>query len=297
MTMLEASGEVFTPSPPATFATRLFGWFLVFRRSPMTSLGLTLILLLLTISIVGPVVLPVDPTAIHRDNVLSPPSARFPLGTDELGRDILARVIAGARLSFLVGGAAMLLGTVVGTSTGMLAGYFGRAFEVIFMRLWDVLLAFPGALLGIATATALGSGVTSVIVAGALSGIPFFARLVRASTLVEKERDYMLAARALGASHVRILSQHVLPNSLSSILVQMSNTVGQAILLEAALSYLGLGIQPPEPSLGMMLNEAQAVLGQAPWYPIYPGLTLVVLLVGLNFLSDGLHGLLIPRRR
>lgn len=297
MTMLEASGEVFAAPPPTTLATRFFGSLLALRRSPMTALGIALTLLLLIISFVGPIVLPIDPTAIHRENVLSPPGGSFPLGTDELGRDILARVIAGARLSFLVGGAAMLLGTLVGVSTGVLAGYFGRAFEVVFMRLWDVLLAFPGALLGIATATALGAGVTSVIVAGALSGIPFFSRLVRGSTLVEKERDYVLAARALGASHARILGQHILPNSLSPILVQMSNTVGQAILLEAALSFLGLGIQPPDPSLGTMLNEAQAVLGQAPWYPIFPGLTLVVLLVGLNFLTDGLHGLLIPRRK
>ncbi len=297
MTLLEASGEVFEAPTPARPLGQVRGALRWIAHSPMATAGLLITLLLLLIAFLGPLLLGVDPTTIYRDYVLSPPSARFPLGTDELGRDILARVIAGARLSFIVGGAAMLLGAIVGISTGVLAGYFGRAFDTVIMRLWDVLLAFPGALLGIATATVLGPGTTSVIVAGALTGIPFFSRLVRASTLVEKERDYVLAARALGASHWRVLARHILPNSLSPVLVQASNTVGQAILLEAALSYLGLGIQPPDPSLGTMLNESQAVLGQAPWYPIFPGVTLVVLLVGLNFLSDGLHVLLIPRRR
>ena len=297
MSVLEVSTEGLAARPDDVGGGRPSGVLPLLRRSPMAAIGIAITVVLLVVSFLGPLLLPIDPTAIHRDNVLSPPSAAFPFGTDELGRDLLARVVAGARLSFVVGGAAMLLGTLVGVSTGVLAGYFGRAFEVVVMRLWDVLLAFPGALLGIATATAMGPGVTSVVVAGALSGVPFFSRLARASTLVERERDYVVAARALGASDARILGRHILPNSVSPILVQMSNTVGQAILLEAALSYLGLGIQPPEPSLGTMLNEAQGVLGQAPWYPVYPGLTLVVLLVGLNFLTDGLHGLLVPRRR
>lgn len=263
----------------------------------MATAGIAATAALLGLVIVVPLLLSLDSTAIFREHVLEAPSGSFAFGTDELGRDLLARVIAGARISFMVGGAAVAFGGLVGVTSGLLTGYFGSVLDAAVMRLWDVLLAFPGALLGIAAATAIGPGTISVVVAGALTGLPVFSRLVRASTLVEKEREYVMAARSLGAGHVWVVWRHILPNTLPPALVQASALVGQAILLEAALSFLGLGIQPPLPSLGTMLNEAQTFLGVAPWYALFPGLTLVVLLVAVNFLADGLHDLLLPHGR
>jgi peptide/nickel transport system permease protein len=262
----------------------------------MAAAGILMIVFLLAFVLGAPLVWRLDPTAIHRGLMLAPPSHRFPFGTDELGRDLLARVVAGARISLLVGSTAALLGGVFGVASGLLAGYFGHTLDAVVMRTWDALLAFPGALLGIAAATAIGAGLNSVVIAGALTGLPFFSRLVRADTLVEKEREYVTAARSLGAGHLWVLVRHLLPNTLAPALVQASNLVGQAILLEAALSFLGLGIQPPEPSLGTMLYEARTYLGVAPWYSIYPGVTLVILVVAVNFLADGLHELMLPGR-
>ncbi len=262
----------------------------------MALAGASVLAALAMIVIVAPLVFALDPTAIHRQHILEAPSGRFPFGTDQLGRDVLARVVAGARVSLLVGGTAVLLGGVVGVASGLLTGYAGGVADAIVMRVWDVVLAFPGALLGIAAATAIGPGMASVIAAGALTGLPYFSRLARASAFVEREREYVLAARSLGARPGWILTRHILRNALAPILVQASNLVGQAILLEAALSYLGLGIQPPNPSLGTMLSEAQTFLGIAPWYPMLPGLMLVVLVISANFLAEGANAALSRRR-
>jgi peptide/nickel transport system permease protein len=262
----------------------------------MATIGILAIALLVLFVFGAPLVWRVDPTAIQHHAVLAPPNREFPFGTDELGRDLLARVADGARISLLVGGAAAVLGGVVGVASGSLSGYFGQALDATLMRVWDVLVAFPGALLGIAAATAMGAGLHSVVVAGALTGLPYFSRLVRADTLVEKEREYVMAARGLGAGHLWVLRRHLLPNTLAPALVQASNLVGQAILLEAALSFLGLGIQPPAPSLGTMLYEARTYLGVAPWYSIFPGVTLIILVIAVNFLTDGLHDLMLPGR-
>lgn len=259
------------------------------RRRRMAAAGTFLVLVLVAAAVLGPLLLPLHPTAMNRDDLLSAPSHRYPFGTDEFGRDILSRVIYGMRISFAVGAAALVLGGGIGVATGLAAGYFGGLPDSITMRLWDVLLALPGALLGIVVAAALGPGVHSVIFAGALVGMPFFSRIVRARVLLEKELDYVLAARSIGAGSFRIIRKHVLPNAMMPILVQSSNAVGAAILLEATLSFLGLGIQPPTPSLGTMLHEAKTVLGLAPWYPVFPGLTLILLIISLNMIADGLQ--------
>jgi ABC-type dipeptide/oligopeptide/nickel transport system permease subunit len=258
-------------------------------RSHMTVLGSLLVLVLIAVAALGPMLVPFHPTLMNRNDLLSAPSVRFPFGTDEFGRDILSRVVYGMRISFAVGAASLVLGGLVGVTTGLAAGYFGGITDSVTMRFWDVLLALPGALLGIVAAAALGPGVHSVIFAGAVVGMPFFSRIVRARVLLEKELDYVVAARSLGAGHLRIVWKHVLPNATKPILVQSSNTVGVAILLEATLSFLGLGVQPPTPSLGTMLYEAKTVLGLAPWYPVFPGLTLVLLIVSLNMVADGLQ--------
>jgi peptide/nickel transport system permease protein len=260
-----------------------------FRHRRMVAIGVLVIFLLVSTAVFGPVVLPLHPTIMHRDNLLSGPSPVFLFGTDNFGRDIFSRVIYGMRISFEVGAASLILGGGMGVATGLIAGYFGGIADALIMRVWDVLLAFPGALLGITTAAALGPGEHSVIFAGALVGLPFFSRIVRARVLLEKELDYVLAARSLGAGSLRVIQRHVLPNTMMPILVQSSNAVGVAILLEATLSFLGLGIQPPTPSLGTMLYEAKTVLSLAPWYPVFPGLTLIVLVISLNLVSDGLQ--------
>jgi peptide/nickel transport system permease protein len=260
-------------------------------------LGVTVTGLLALVAVFGPALYPMSPMAMNSGMVLQPPSHRFPLGADQFGRDLFSRVLSGLRVSFGVGSAAVLLGTVVGVSTGLIAGYTGGWFEVVTQRLWDTLMAFPGALLGIAIAAILGPGIASVVLATGLVSVPFFSRVVRAQTLVEKSKEYTLAARCLGASSGRILWRHLLPNCLSPILVQASVSMSQAMLLEAALSFLGLGVQPPQPSLGTMLNESRNYLGQANWLAIFPGLTLVMLLMAINFLSDGVHEIFLSRRR
>ncbi len=267
------------------------------RRSRLGSLGVTVTSLLALVAVFGPALYPMSPMAMNSGMVLQPPSHRFPLGADQYGRDLFSRVLSGLRVSFGVGSAAVLLGTVVGVSTGLIAGYTGGWFEVVTQRLWDTLMAFPGALLGIAIAAILGPGIASVVLATGLVSVPFFSRVVRAQTLVEKSKEYTLAARCLGASSGRILWRHLLPNCLSPILVQASVSMSQAMLLEAALSFLGLGVQPPQPSLGTMLNESRNYLGQANWLAIFPGLTLVMLLMAINFLSDGVHEIFLSRRR
>jgi len=271
-------------------------WWCGLGRTPTGSVGLAITTLLALIAIFGPMVSPVPPILMRSEAVLKPPSLEFLFGTDDFGRDMFSRVLSGLRISFGVGVTAVLAGGLLGVSTGLVAGYTGGWFEVISQRLSDMLMAFPGALLGIAVAAASGAGLASVILAAGLVSVPFFSRLVRAQTLVEKQKDYVLAARCLGASDSRVLQRHVLPNCLSPILVQASVAMSQAILLEAALSFLGAGVQPPEPSLGTMLNESRLYLGQANWLAICPGFVVAALLMAVNFLSDGLHELLLPRR-
>jgi peptide/nickel transport system permease protein len=258
------------------------------RRRLMALVGTGIAAVFLGAAIVLPIVLNLQPTVMHHQAVLAAPSAAFPFGTDELGRDIFSRVLFGMRISFLVGSMAVVVGGGFGVACGLLAGYFGGLVDVVVMRFLDVMQAFPGALFGIVAAAAMGPGVASVVVATAFVGIPFFSRIVRAKALVEKELEYIQAARSMGAGAAWILRRHVLPNVTAPVSVQASNAVGQAILLEATLSFLGLGIQPPTPSLGTMLFEAKGVLGLAPWYPVFPGIALVILVVALNFISDGL---------
>jgi len=267
------------------------------RQSRMGTIGIAVTLMMAGIAVFGPMLDPSPPQVMNRAAVLHPPSLAFPFGTDQFGRDLLSRTISGLRISFGVGIAAVLLGGLLGVSTGLLAGYIGGWFAVMTQRLWDTVLAFPGALLGIAIAAAIGPGLTSVVIAAGIVSIPFFSRLVRAQTLVEKGKDYVTASRCLGCTDWRILLRHVLPNCLSPILVQASVAISQAMLLEAALSFLGLGVQPPQPSLGTMLNESRNYFGQADWFAIFPGVVLVVLLIAINFVSDGLHEILLPRRR
>jgi peptide/nickel transport system permease protein len=250
----------------------------------------------LALAAFAPLVAPYSPIQQHPGLELRPPSSQFLLGSDDLGRDLLSRILFGARISFLVGVMATAIGATVGVSTGMLSGYLGGWVDSVIMRFYDALLAFPGIIIGIAVISILGPSSVNVAYALSLGGMPFFARLMRSSVLSERERDYVYAARCIGARDGRIMFGHVLPNTLAPLLVQLSLAMGFAVLAEAGLSFLGLGTQPPDPSWGSMLNDSRAYLREAPWYGLWPGIALTVLLVGLNYLSDAMRDALDPRR-
>lgn len=265
-------------------------------RDPMGAFGLAIVLLLTLVALAAPLLAPFDPLAQHPGDELASPGMPYLLGTDEFGRDLLSRIIFGSRTSLLVGIVAVGLGAGVGISTGLLAGYLGGTLETAFMRVYDALLAFPTILLGIGVVAVLGSGPLNVAYAIAIAQTPNFARLTRSCVLSEREREYVTAARCLGAGDRRIMWLHVLPNCLAPLLVQLSLAMGIAVLAEAGLSFLGLGTQPPAPSWGAMLNESRAYLRQAPWYGVWPGVVLALLLIGLNYLSDALRDALDPHR-
>lgn len=264
-------------------------------RNPAGAFGLGLITFLALVAIFAPLVAPYDPLLQQDRAELERPSAAHPFGTDELGRDLLSRVIYGARTSLGVGVLAVALGSIVGVTTGLAAGYVGGWLDSTIMRLWDVLLAFPAILIGIAIAAMLGPGATNAAFALAVVSIPQFSRIIRASVLGEKQRDYVQAARSIGVRDIGIACRHILPNTVSPFLVQLSLAMGYAVLLEAGLSFLGLGAQPPNPSWGGMLNTSRTYLRDAPHYAIFPGLALSLLLLGLNFLSDALRDALDPK--
>ena len=258
--------------------------------------GLTVLTLLVLAAVAAPMLSPHDPAEQFRGMELKPPSGAFLLGTDQLGRDLLSRIIYGSRASLIVGVLSVLLGAGVGVSTGLCAGYIGGWADIVIMRIYDALLAFPGLLLGIAVIAITGPGIFNVALAIAIAQMPGDARLTRSIVLSLRERDYVQAARSLGASRLRIMLTHILPNTLPPLLVQFSLAMGFAVLAEASLSFLGLGTQPPTPSWGSMLNDSRPYLRQAAWYGIWPGVALALLLVALNYLSDALRSALDPRR-
>jgi peptide/nickel transport system permease protein len=265
-------------------------------RNPMGLFGASVLALLVFCAATAQLISPFDPLQQHPGSELLPPGSGFPLGTDNLGRDILSRIIYGSRASLLVGVVAVGLGATIGILTGLAAGYFGGVVDALIMRFYDALLAFPAILLGIGVISVLGTGMLSVAYALAIASLPIFARLMRSRVLAERERDYVLAARCIGASDSRIMGAHVLPNAMSPLIVQISLAMAFSVLAESALSFLGLGTQPPQPSWGTMLNESRAYLRTAPGFGIFPGIALALLLLGLNFLSDALRDALDPRR-
>jgi ABC-type dipeptide/oligopeptide/nickel transport system permease subunit len=225
------------------------------------------------------------------------PSARYWLGTDDLGRDILSRIIFGARVSLMVGTIAIGIAAVAGVSLGLAAGFLGGRIDGLIMRVMDALLAFPAILLAIALMAVLGPSLENAMIAIGIISIPTFARITRANVLSLREQEFVEAARALGGGGLYLALVVILPNCLSPIIVQASLGVGNAILVEAALSFLGLGVQPPEPSWGSMLAFGRSLLGQAPWYATFSGLAIFVTVLALNFLGDGLREALDPRLR
>ncbi len=240
-------------------------------------------------ALVGPAISPFDPAAQHLAARLAGPSLAHPFGLDELGRDILARVLQGARISFLVGITVVGVSASVGSALGAVAGYFGGVVDEAISRVIDMLLAFPGLLLAIALVAVLGPNLRNVLIALTIGGWVGYARLVRGQALRARELEYVQAARALGAGAPRILWRHIMPVAWPSVVVQGTLGMAGAILGEAALSFLGLGVQPPTPSWGTMLNGGRAHLLDAPHLTLFPGLAIALLVLGFNFLGDGLR--------
>ena len=265
-------------------------------RNPAGAIGVGVLLFFAAVAFIAPYISPYDPLIQHAGDELLSPRGKYLLGTDEFGRDILSRIIYGARISLSVGLISVAIGFAFGATSGLLSGYIGGRVDAVINRLWDCLLAFPVILLGIAVVLVTGPGAVNAAIAVGISNIPIFARLARACALTEKERDYTHAARALGGRQTRIVFRHLLPNALSPLLVQSAVAMAFAVLLEASLSFLGLGAQPPEPSWGSMLSYSRRFLRVAWWYGVFPGTVLTVLLIGLNYFSDAVRDALDPRQ-
>ena len=280
-------------APPGSLA-----WISAVRlvRHPQGAFGLLLTSVLVLVALGAPYLAPHDPLAIRSGQELKEPFGQYLLGTDQYGRDILSRIIWGTRVSLAIGLVAVALGALIGVGTGLIGGYWGGRIESLLSRVWDTILAFPAILLGVAVTAALGPGVLNAGIAVAIINMPIFFRITRASMLVEKEKDYVAAARALGATDGRIVCRGIIPNTISPILVQVTVAMAQAVLLEAGLSFLGLGAQPPAPSWGSMLSESRQYLRQAAWFGVFPGVALMMLLAGLNALSDALRDVLDPHQ-
>src|SRR5918994_608252 len=260
----------------------------------MTRFGLVIVAITVLAAVFGPLLAPFDPSAQELALRLEVPSGTHLFGLDELGRDIFVRVLSGARISLLVGLVVVGVSATIGIAMGSVAGYFGGRIDEAISRVIDILLAFPGLLLSIAMVAVLGPSLVNVVLALSLIGWVGYARLVRGQVLRARELEFVQAARALGADVPRILARHIIPTALPAVTVQATLGMGGAILAEAALSFLGLGVQPPTPSWGTMLSYGRAHLLEAPHLTIFPGLAIAVLVLGFNFLGDGLRDALDP---
>ncbi len=264
-------------------------------RRPPAVVGLAVVAAFLAVAVAAPLVAPYDPIKTNFVAVRKAPSDAYRLGTDEVGRDVLSRLIWGARASLLAGVIPVTLALVVSVPLGLLSGCAGGWLDGLIMRITDAMLAIPFLIVAIALAAFLGPSLVNAMIAIGIAALPTFVRLARGSALAVTTEEYIESARSLGCSRVRIAVRHVLPNIVPPLLIQSSLTAAAAIIAEASLSFLGLGQQPPAPSWGSMLNAAQRYLSQAPWIALYPGLVIFSLVMALNVLGDGLRDALDPR--
>lgn len=263
-------------------------------RYPEAVTGLAIVVLLIALGLLAPWIAPYGFDAQTADSFAGP-SASHLLGTDELGRDILTRVLYGIRQDVFVAGLAVPLGAVVGTLLGLLCGLH-RIVDTILERVFDVLLAFTALVLGVAvSATAIGPGMTSIVVTVVLVNVPLFGRLTRTAVRGQRTRDYVVAAEVIGTSRIRVLLRHILPNALDSLIVQAALSLSMAVFIEGAMSFVGLGISPPAPSLGALLRTSANFVNQSPWYALGPIIVVVALVLGFNLIADGLNKGLLRR--
>lgn len=271
-----------------------------FSQSPLSVVGLVIIVVLVLVALIGPFLVPYpdDATgAIHIKDKLQGPSAAHFFGTDHVGRDVFTRVVVGARISLLAGVTVIALALTVGTLLGAVAGFFGGRLSDAIMRVTDIFLTIPDLILAMAFAAALGPGLMNVMIAVSLVWWPGYCRLTRANVVALRDSQFAEAASSIGASSGRVLFRHVLPNSLPTILVKASMDVGFAVLTTAALGFIGLGTQPPNPDWGVMVSDGRAYLRDAWWYSTFPGLGILLVVVGFNLMGDGLRDVFDPRSR
>lgn len=295
--MLSSTRAFATKAPPPRAAGFLVHSLRAFRRMPAAWIGGAIVLALLTVALLGGALAPFDPLHIVPANKLIPPSPAHPFGTDDLGRDLLSRVIAGARISLLVGVLVLAIAMTIGVGLGLIAGYWGGWTDEVIMRTTDIFLSFPRLVLAIAIAATLGPGLYHAMVAVALSWWPWYTRLVRGQLLSLREQEFILAVISLGAERRRILLRHLLPNVATVVVIQASIDFGYAILATAGLSFIGLGAPPPTPEWGSMIAQARSYMIDAWWYPTFPGLAIFLAVLGFNLLGDAIRDAFDPRLR
>lgn len=281
----------------ATTGNRILRSRRFLQKHRFLTIGLAIVLSVTLIGLVGPFFYPYDHTEQDWMNILAAPSREHLLGTDDLGRDELARLMVGARISLLVAVGAAIGASVIGSVIGLFAGYLGGWTESALMRLMDALYAFPSLVLAIALVGIIGAGTWQAIFAISIAAVPKFARLMRAQTLRLRDSDYVVASMVAGASPLRLISRHIVPNAVGVVIIVASSTAGFAVLTEASLSFLGLGVRPPNPAWGSMLKSGYQFLDRAAWLAVIPGFAISLLVLGFNLIGDGLRDLLDPRAR
>lgn len=272
-------------------------FYMNLRKNKAALLGGYFLIFIIIVSIIGPFLTRHDPTIVDYSSKLLKPSADHWFGTDHNGRDIFTRIIHGMRLTLSVGFVSVIIGAAFGIVLGIVSGYYGGKLDSIIMRITDIMLAFPGLLLALAIVSALGKSLFNVIIAVSIFSIPTFARIVRGSTLAVRKLEYIDAMRSLGASDRRIIFNHILPNIMSPIIVQSTLRIAIAILTASGLSFLGLGAQPPTPEWGAMLNDGRNYITEHPHVALFPGLSIVLVVVAFNLLGDGLRDVLDPKSK
>ncbi len=265
------------------------------KRNKSALVGMIIVLFFAVLAIAAPILPIADPVATSWSAIRKAPSATHWLGTDDLGRDILSRMIYGARASLMAGVVSVMIAVVIGVPFGLISGYFGGWVDMVISRITEALLAMPFLIMAIALAAFLGPSLTNAMIAIGLSAMPIFVRLTRGQVLTVKMEDYVEGARSIGLNHIDIMTRYILPNVFAPIIVQATLTVATAIIAEASLSFLGLGQQAPAPSWGSMLNTAKNFLSQAPWMTMWPGIAIFLVVIGFNLLGDGLRDALDPR--
>ncbi len=287
-------------TPPAATRRPQAGWrwwARRFVRNRVAPIGLVVIAASVAVALLAPAVVPHDIRRMSPQDALAPPGGPYLFGTDEFGRDVFSRVLMGSRISLVVAFFSVATALALGTSIGLAAGFFGGWWDAVSMRAMDVIFAFPAILLAIAIMAVLGTSLVNLVLAIGIVYTPQFARVARAAALTVRSLEFVDAARALGLGNPRIIWRHVIPNVLAPVMVQVSLSLSLAILSESALSFLGLGTQPPTPSWGNMLSEGRQFLEIAPWNAVFPGLAIMIVVLGFNLLGDGLRDLLDPRLR
>jgi peptide/nickel transport system permease protein len=269
----------------------------VFKSNKLAYIGLYILVIMAVISVIGPYIAPRDPYEFDLSKARLPPSLEHPLGADELGRDILSRILVGARYTFGLSVLSVIAGASIGTLLGLISGYRGGLWDTVIQRVNDILLAFPTILLAIALVAFLGQGVHSLVIAIAVSSMPVYVRLVRASVLQVVTEDYVVAAKMLGLSEWSIMVKHILPNVMAPVLVQLSYHMGLAILIASALGFLGLGVPPPSPEWGAMIGSGRVYLFSSPHIVVFPGLVISITIIAFNMVGDGLRESLDPKVR